>query len=379
MKFAQAMKSATHEMNYSRTHHIAPYMEYAKLHMSAKYNLATSGIQPMTSAEFGGTTDGLELNRESPYGNPELQERIAAHCGVSAECIAPALGTSMANHLALAACFEPGEDVLVEQPTYEPLLSTARFLGANIIRFQRPAENGFRVDVREIERVLTPRTRVIVVCNLHNPTSVAVDDRTLRQIGEVARSVGARVLVDEVYLETMDPVPPTSFLLGDNFVVTNSLTKGYGLSGLRCGWIIADPDLTHRVWRIYDVFAGHNPYLTEGLSVFAFDNLDRVRRRAQGIFNANRPVMNAFLRSRNDLECEIPEHGTTAAPRLKHGTVEQLDTLLRKKYETAIVPGRFFEMPQHFRIGIGADPEMTRVGFERLAAALDEMKRVPSS
>ncbi len=360
-------------MNYSRTHHKAAYMEYAKLHSYARYNLATSGIKPMTSAEFGLTVDGLEINRESPYGDAELQGRIAAHCGVSPECVVPALGTSMANHLALAACFEPGEEVLVEQPTYEPLLSTARFLGANIIRFQRPAENGFRIDINAIKRVITPRTRVIIICNLHNPTSVAVDDGTLREVGLLARSVNARVLVDEVYLEAISPVPRTSFLLGDNFVVTNSLTKGYGLSGLRCGWIIAAPELCHRIWRIYDVFAGHNPYLTEALSVFAFDHFDRIRHRAQDILAANRPVMNAFLRSRDDLECTIPEHGTTAAPRLKHGTVEQLDSLLREKYETAIVPGRFFEMPQHFRIGIGADPEMTRIGFERLAAALDEL------
>jgi aspartate/methionine/tyrosine aminotransferase len=366
-------------MTYSRTHHIAPYMEYAKLYSSAKYNLATSGIKPMSRAELGASSDGLEINAESPYGNPELQGRIAAHCGVSAECIVPALGTSMANHLALAACFEPGEDVLVEHPTYEPLLSTARFLGANIIRFERPAGSGFRIDVGEIERVLTPRTRLIVLCNLHNPTSVPIDNATLQQVGDVARSVGARVLVDEVYLEAIDPVPPTAFLLGEHFVVTNSLTKGYGLSGLRCGWIIADPELVRRVWRIYDVFAGHNPYLAEALSVFAFDHLDRIRRRAQDLLNTNRAVMNAFLRSRDDLECKIPEHGTTAAPRLKHGTVEQLDTLLREKYETAIVPGRFFEMPQHFRVGIGADPEMTRIGFERLAAALDELKALQIS
>jgi aspartate/methionine/tyrosine aminotransferase len=361
-------------MNYTRTHLTSSYMEFAKLRSSAKYNLATSGIKPMTLAELGTGIDGLDLNREVPYGDPDLQNRLAVHCGVPPECIVPALGTSMANHLAMAACFEAGDDVLIEQPTYEPMMSTARFLGANIIRFQRPAENGFRVDVSEIERVLTPRTRLIVLCNLHNPTSVAVDDATLRQVGELARSAGARVLVDEVYLEVIDPHPRTSFLLGNHFVVTNSLTKGYGLSGLRCGWIIADPELVHRIWRLYDVFAGHNPYLIEALSMYAFDNIERIRRRAQSILNANRPVMNAFLRSRTDLECEIPEHGTTAAPRLKKGSVEQLDKLLREKYETAIVPGRFFEMPQHFRIGISADPEMTRIGFERLAAALDELR-----
>ena len=359
-------------MNHSRTHLTSPYMEYAKLHSPAKYSLASSGIQPMTLSELGATLDDLEINGGAPYGYPALQNRIADYCGVPPDCVVPAIGTSMANHLAMAACFDPGEDVLIEEPTYEPLLSTARFLAANIVRFRRPADESFGVDVREIERVITPRTRLIALCNLHNPTSAFIDDATLAQVGELATSVRARVLVDEVYLEAIESRPKTSFLLGNEFVVTSSLTKGYGLSGLRCGWILAEPELARRMWAIYDVFAGHNPYPAEALSMVAFDHISRVRARAQRILDANRPVMNTFLRERCDLECDIPEFGTCAAPRLKSGSVEELDNLLRQKYETAIVPGRFFEMPEHFRVGIGASPEMTREAFVRLAAALDE-------
>lgn len=361
-------------MNYSRTHHEAPYLEFAKLNSHAKYNLATSGVKPMSRAEFDVSMEGLEINRETPYGSPELQKRIAAHCAVPEECIVPALGCSMANHLALAACFESGDDVLIEQPTYEPLMSTARFLGANIIRFRRPAEAGFQIDMRDLKRALTPRTRLIVLCNLHNPSSTLTHESTLKEVGDLARSVGARVLVDEVYLEAIDPRPRTAFLLGSEFVVTDSLTKGYGLAGLRCGWIIAEAELAERIWRIYDIFAGHNPYLTEAVGALAFDRLDRIRRRAQDILSANRSTLKDFLRSREDLECDIPEHGTTAAPRLKKGNVDAFCQFLREKYDTSVVPGHFFEMPQHFRIGIGGDPVMTREGFVRLGAALDEFR-----
>lgn len=362
-------------MSYSRTHFTSPYMEYSKLHSAAKYNLASSGIQPMKMAELGARIEDIEINGGAPYGYPAFQNRIAVHCGVPPDCVVPAMGTSMGNHLAMAACFEPGEDVLIEYPTYEPLLSTARFLGANVIRFERSAEEGFRIDLKAIERAITPRTRLIAFCNLHNPTSAFTDEATLAKVGEIARSVGARVLVDEVYLEAMNPHPLTSFLLGREFVVTNSLTKGYGLGGLRCGWILAEPELARRMWALYDVFSGHNPHPAEALGMVAFDHINRIRGRAQRILAANRPVMNTFLRERCDLECDIPEFGTCAAPRLKRGSVDALDKLLREKYETAIVPGRFFEMPEHFRIGIGADPAMTHEGFRRLAAALDEHGR----
>lgn len=359
-------------MNYSRTQISSTYLEYAKLTPGAKYNLATSGIEPLPLAELGATIQDVVLNGHHAYGNPELLRRIAEHSAVPSDCVVTAIGTSFANHLAMAALFEPGDDVLIEHPTYEPLLGAARFLGANIIRFARPAENGFRVDMEELRRKLTPRTRAIVLCNLHNPTSALLSETELGEIGELARSSKARVLVDEVYLEAMDPRPRSSFHLGDNFVVTNSLTKGYGLGGLRCGWILAQPDLARCMWRLYDFFGGHNPHAAEALGIIAFDRLTTLQQRAQKILQTNRPVMRACLEKRQEVECCIPDAGTTAAPRLKTGNVDEFCELLRQKYETSVVPGRFFEMPQHFRIGIGDDPEMTRIGFERLAEALDD-------
>jgi aspartate/methionine/tyrosine aminotransferase len=365
----------TMPMAYSRTQLTSTYMEYAKLQPSARYTLATSGIEPMRLEELGSALDSLEIEGGGPYGHPELLEEIASYYEVDPDCVVSAIGTSFANHLALAALFEPGEDVLIEQPTYEPLMSTAQFLGANIIRFQRRSENGFRIDLEDLRRNLTSRTRVIALCNLHNPTSFFDDEATLAQIGDLARTVGARVLVDEVYLEAIHPRPRSSFHLGDNFVVTSSLTKGFGLSGLRCGWILAQPELARRMWRLYDVFGGHNPYPAEALSVLAFRNLERVRERAQRILSANRPVMNSVLQQPVNLDCELPEIGTTAAPRLRNGTVDHFCDLLLEKYETSVVPGRFFEMPQHFRVGIGGDPESTRIGFERLAQALNDYAR----
>ncbi|MFB3814590.1 MAG: aminotransferase class I/II-fold pyridoxal phosphate-dependent enzyme [Terriglobales bacterium] len=356
----------------SRTHAYSPFMEFAKL-SHAKYPLGSSGVAGMTLAEFG-PIDGLALNGPGgDYGNPALLERIASYCGVTPNMVVAANGCSMANHLAFAALFEPGEEVLLEQPTYELLTATLEFLGAKVRRFQRPAEQGFRVDPTEIERNLTPRTRLIVFCNLHNPSSAIVDEPTLRAAGELARSIGARVLVDEVYLEAVWPRPRTAALLGPEFVVTSSLTKAYGLSGLRCGWILGDPELVSRIWWINDLFGVHQPFVADQFSIAAFDRIDRVAARAKNLLGTNRPIALGFLRSRTDLECFIPEHGTTLFPRLKRGNVEALAKLLRDEYETMIVPGCYFEMPQHFRLGLGIATETLREGLARLAAALDRI------
>src|SRR5207302_9436693 len=135
-------------------------------------------------------------------------------------------GTSMANHLAMAAMIEHGDEVLIEQPTYDPLLAVAEYLGAEIKRFARRFEDGFKIDIEALEKQISPRTRLIVLTNLHNPSSALVDETTLRKIGDLARNVGARVLVDEVYQEAIfENAPRSAMSLGPEFVATSSFPK----------------------------------------------------------------------------------------------------------------------------------------------------------
>ena len=247
--------------------------------------------------------------------------------------------------------------------------------GVTVRYFDRRMENGFRVDPEEVERKITPQTRLIVLTNLHNPSGALIDEATLRAVGEIARKNNARVLVDEVYLEALyEQRPRPAIHLGDHFLVTSSLTKAYGLSGVRCGWVLANPELAQRMWHINDLYGVNAAHPADLMSVIALDNLDRVAARAKKLLEANRPVLDSFLRSRDDLEYVRPEFGTVVFPKLRHGTVDQLDRLLREKYETSVVPGEYFGMPQHFRVGIGGDPEMTRTGLERLGRALDKMR-----
>ncbi len=160
------------------------------------------------------------------------------------------------------------------------------------------------------------------------------------------------MLVDEVYLETFyGQRPPTAFHSGEHFLVTSSLTKAFGLSGIRCGWVLASAELAHRMWRINDLYAATPVYPADPIGVMAFDHLDRVAARAKKILAANREALVAFLERCSGLDVIKPEHGTIVFPRLRQGSVEDFVALLREKYETSVVPGSFFDMPQHFRVG----------------------------
>lgn len=351
------------------------YMHWAKTRPKVKYDLALSGILNLPFAELEARIEDLDLNGDNAYGYQPLIAALATHSQVARESVVTISGgTSMANHLAMAAVLEHGDEVLIEEPTYEPILATAEYFGARIKRFPRSFENGFGVDVNELEKQITPRTQLIVLTNLHNPSSVQIHEGTLRKIGAIARETGARVLVDEVYLEAMFEAAPRSAVhLGPEFIATTSLTKGYGLSGLRCGWILATPDVAQQMRLLHDVFGAVGPQPSERLSVVALAKLPKFIARAKRILESNRTVLNEFLESREELQVVRTGSGTTSFPRLLKGKVEDLYTLLHEKYDTAVVPGRFFESPQHFRIGMCAEPELFNEGVTRLGKALDEL------
>jgi aspartate/methionine/tyrosine aminotransferase len=353
------------------------FMHWAKTRPRVNYDLALSGILNLPFGELDVALKDLELHDANAYGYRPLVEALAAHCHVAPENVVTVPGgTSMANHLAMAALLEHGDEVLIEQPTYDPLLAIAQYLGTKIKRFARRFEDGFKIDIGDLEKQITPRTRLIVLTNLHNPSSALVDEATLTKIGELARNVGARVLVDEVYLEAIfENAPRSAISLGSEFIATSSLTKGYGLSGLRCGWILAEAELAEKMRRLDDIFGASAPNVMERLSVLALDQLPKIAARAKAMLETNRLTLTKFLETRDDVEVVPTKFGTTSFPRLHNANVDQLCALLIDKYETAVVPGRFFESPQHIRIGMCCEPEKFNGGVERLGKALDELSR----
>jgi aspartate/methionine/tyrosine aminotransferase len=344
-------------------------MPWAKLRSHAKYNLATSGVAHWKLRDLPMKIEDLEISGPSFYGFEPLQNALARHTGVAANRIVAATGTSMANYLAMASVLKAGDEVLIEHPTYELIVDAALQIGAQIKRFKR-SQRDFSIDLSSIKAELSPATKLIVVSNLHNPTSALTDEATLRELG----TLGPKVMVDEVYLDAaFEQAPKSAGLLGDQFIVTSSLTKVYGLSGLRCGWILAEPALAERMWYLNDRFGNIPAHMAELASVIALGELPRIASAVQARLDANRVALWKFLDSRDDLEVFRPPFGTIVFPRLKRGSVDQMCELLRTKYETTVVPGRFFDMPDHFRIGIGGDLEPLEEGLRRLALALNEL------
>ncbi len=355
----------------------SPYMEWAKLHSAAKFNLANSGMVSLPLSELDVKIEQLEINGPNNYGYTPLLEAIAQRYRVPQKCAVAALGTSLANYLALAAATDAGDEILVEQPSYDPLLSAASYLGLTIKRFRRPAEQNFAVDLDDLERNLSPHTRVIALCNLHNPSGALIPDSVLQTIARLACKHGAYVLVDEVYREMLfEAEPQSAFHLDpDRFIITNSLTKAYGLSGLRCGWILAPPELAMRVWHINDVHGSTYAHPTELLSVIAFEKLSQISQKMKTLLDTNRGLLRQFLSGRDDLDSFWPEYGTVVFPRLTHGSVNDLCSLLRSEFDTTVVPGSFFESPDRFRLGVGMPTESVSESLAQLERGLDAYKR----
>lgn len=344
------------------------YMFWAKNQPPVAYALGSSEVPHFRMDRWAIDPRTLKLDGASRYRDPPLRAAIARKCGVTPDMVTMADGTSMANMLAMAALIAPGDEVLIEHPVYEPLVAAARFLGAEVRHFRRQGPD-FALDPDVVKAELTARTSLIILTNLHNPTGNLAGTEVLKAIG----ALGPRVLVDEVYLDAA-PGERTAALLGDAFICTASLTKVYGLSGLRCGWILAAPELTERFWRLNELFSVAQAHSTERLSLMALKRLDEVAADTPALLARNRALANAFFAGRAELEVAPMVHNVTCFPRLKRGDVDALDARLRRDFDTSIVPGRFFGLADHFRLGVGQPTEIVEAGLKRLGQALDELR-----
>jgi len=350
------------------------YMHWAKFKRPVRFALTGSEVPHFRMDSLPISIADLDLDGASHPRYRPLREAIGERYGVPVGQVVAADGTSMANFLALAALIGPGDEVLVEHPTYDPLLGAASFLGADIKRFDRKPRDGFRLDVSAIEQVLSPKTRLIVITNLHNPSGALAEESELRALGDLAAKVGARVLIDEVYLDSAVPPRPSAVHLGPQFVITNSLTKIYGLSGLRCGWIFAEPQLAERMWRVNDLFGVNQAHPAERLACIVFEHITEVLGDSPTMLERNRQIFNSFVGSRSDIQCMRAEHGITAFPHWDGGDTQRLDDHLREHYDASVVPGRWFEMPEHFRVGFGMPTSDFQAGLSRLESALDDLR-----
>ena len=351
------------------------YMTWAKSHAAERYNLANSGILGCDASTLAGTPEDLAPNGANSEGYPPLKIAIAAKYGVGVEGVVLAQGTSGANFLACATLLEPGDEVLLEQPTYEPLLAVVQYLGAGVKRFSRTFENRYRIDLDEVRALLSPRTKLIIITSPHNPSGVPADWESLQGLARISEQAGVFLLVDEVYRDILfEDAPPSAAHLGPLAVATSSLTKSYGLSGLRCGWVLGAAELAERMRRMNDLMGVAGPMPAERLGWVAFGGLARLEARTRALLEPNARLVHRFLEEHADsLECVVPERSMTVFPRLRWAeSSDRLHDRLRER-QTSIVPGRFFDSPRHFRLGFGVSTEDVATGLRHLSEVLREL------
>jgi len=354
-------------------------MRWAKTHPPARINLARSGVEPTPPSMLRLTDRDLVVTLPVSDGYPPLRERLGRRYGVSAaQVFTVSGGTSFANWFACAAAVHGaprGAEAIVERPTYEPLLRIPEALGCRIRRLDRRFNERFAIDLDRFASLVTRRTRLAVVTNLHNPSGARIDRPTLRRMASILARVGAYLVVDEVYLECDWGRRTASCVhAGANVLTTNSLTKAYGLDGLRAGWVLGPRHLVQRAWEIQDLLANNSVAPGEQMTLAAFRQLPRIRRRVHETLDVNLDRVCAFFARERRLEALVPDGGNVVFPRLPRGVdSDALADRLLTRYSTLVVPGRFFESPRHIRISFGCRSDRLEQGLRNISRALDDL------
>jgi aspartate/methionine/tyrosine aminotransferase len=361
---------------------LAPYLLWAKTRQPAAIDLAGSNLLHCTLDDLPGARDAVDLSAANDDGYRPFIDGLAAHYGIAPERIVTANGCSGANFVAVGAVVASGDDVLIERPGYDPLIGACLLMGARVRRFERRFENRFQIDMDELRKQITPRTRLIVVTTPHNPSGTRLERAALVELGQIAASAGALALVDEVYLDAAALVrdqhgpAQSAALLDGPFIVTNSLTKSYGLAGLRAGWAIASPAVATRLRRTRDVIDNAGPAPADRLAALAISERARLAARSRSLLATNLDLARAFFASQPQLELAEPPGASVTFPRLRGSDdSEPFVSALLEQHSVAVAPGRFFEAPAHFRVSLAGSSAALAAGLQGIARVLSQSGR----
>ena len=361
---------------------LAPYLLWAKTREAAAIDLAGSGLLACTLDDLPGAREAFDIVARTDNGYAPLVAAIAAHYGTTADRVATASGCSGANFITVAALVGAGDHVLMERPGYDPLPAAGQIVGARVEFFDRTFEHHYKIDLDDLGRRITPATRLIIVSTPHNPSGAEIDRDTILALGRLADRVGAHVLVDEVYLDAAclvrgdSPTRGSAARLDGPFVVTNSLTKSYGLSGVRTGWMLASPPIAERLRRTRDVVDNLASAPSDRLAAFAFSQMRALQARTKELLAGNLDRAKRYLALHPQLEVAVLPESSIIFPRVAGcADTDPFVRHLLTRHGVAVAPGRFFDAPAQIRISLAGATETLEAGFARLGQALGESWR----
>ncbi|MFH1942525.1 MAG: aminotransferase class I/II-fold pyridoxal phosphate-dependent enzyme [bacterium] len=353
-----------------------------------EFNLSESGVHPMTIRELVDDPDALErlltteINYPQANGILELRERIAAmYPGSTPDHILVTVGAAEANFIALQTLLEPGDEMVIVLPNYMQVWGIAKNMGVRVHSSHLVEENGWALDPG-LNASIPEDTKLVAVCNPNNPTGAILTEAEMDAVVAAADRVGAWLLADEVYAggeRLTDKMTPSFWGRYDKVLAVGSMSKAYGLPGLRIGWVVGPVDTVDELWARHEYLTISASMLSNKLAAYALSPgvLPRVRKRARDYIRRGYPILDGWMKEHGSTFSAVPPQAAAIAFVRYHLDVNStvLVERLMKEKSVLIVPGDHFGMDHHLRISFGLPPEFLRAGLERIDELIKEMER----
>lgn len=353
---------------------------------TVEINLADSSVQCANMRELVNDAEAQELlNLDLPYpevnGTRRLRERIAAlYPRADASNILVTVGAAQANSMVCSTLLEPGDEVVVVSPGYRQVWGLAQNLGCRVREVELNPENGWVLDLDRLESVCSSSTKMVSIVNPNNPTGTILSAEEMRRIVEICERHGSWLHADEVYrgTEFHQEETPSFWREYDKVICVNSMSKAYGLAGLRIGWIVAAPDMIESLWRRheYAVIAAAGPSMT--LAEIALQDgkrkmlLDRQRR----LSSAGHQLLGNWMQEQHGAFSIVEPAATSVAFVRYHFDVPSCELAghIRERSSVLVAPGALLGAEHHLRMAVGVDANKLTNALARIGTSVGEME-----
>ena len=352
------------------------------------YNLSESGVHPVSLRELlANQTEqvdallALELNYPEVNGNTELRENIAAlYPGATPDNVLVTIGAAEANYLTVTSLLSPGDEIVVMLPNYMQVWGIAKNHGMPRKRFSLVEARGWAPDLAELDEAVTDRTRMIAVCNPNNPTGRILTQDEMDAMVAAADRCGAWLLADEVYAgaeRLSDETTESFYGRYDKVIAMGSLSKAYGLPGLRIGWATGPRDALEQMWMRHEYTAISAAIVANRLAAIALSPEVRPRllQRTRRYIRSGYPAFEGWMQAhRGHFDLTPPQAAAIAFVRYDYpiNSTELVERLVAEQ-SVLIVPGDHFGLDQHLRVSFGLSHDYLTSGLDRIDRLLDQI------
>ncbi len=346
-----------------------------------EYDIGESAVKFLTVGDLGLDLGKVPLRYGFHKGRPDLRGYIAEqYPGLSSEEVVVTSGASEANFVIIAALANPGDHVIVEHPNYTSMYDVPESLGCRVDLLKLDFDHAFKPDLDKLRSMITSDTKLVSLTHPNNPTGSMITEDELREVIAMCEEKDVYLLFDETYreLEFDKPLPPAASL-SPKAISISSMSKCYGLPGIRIGWLATkDRFMLDQAVAIREQVSITNNALSEEIAESVLKRKTDFLIKSKKHVETNRAHVTEWIGNTKDFEWVYPEAGVVGLPRLTDRVKvdpEKLWRLLAEKYRTFIIPGRCFEMDnRYFRLGFGATLDEIKTGLANLEKALADLR-----